>query len=76
VFLISGPILIVSSIAGYWTPNIAVFYVIRIVQQAAGAAVVSTGSGTLADIYQRNELASVLGTFYVGQDHRERTPEF
>lgn len=27
---------------------------------------VSTGSGTLADIYERNELASVLGTFYLG----------
>lgn len=66
VYLVSGPILILSSLAGFWTPNIGVFYLIRIVQQIAGSAVVSTGSGTLADIYPRNELASVLGTFYLG----------
>ena len=34
---------------------------------------VSTGSGTLADIYPRAELASVLGTFYVDLGGAART---
>ncbi|KAI9033446.1 major facilitator superfamily domain-containing protein [Hyaloraphidium curvatum] len=66
VYLVSGPILVAASLALFWTPNIAVFYVLRIVQQVAGSAVVSTGSGTMADIYARQDLAGALGIFYLG----------
>lgn len=66
VYLCTGPILIASSIAGYWTPNIAVFYIIRIIQQAAGSAVVSTASGSIADIFPREKLAGHLSYMYLG----------
>lgn len=66
VYLVTGPIMIVASICGYWTPNIAVFYVIRIVQQAAGSAVVSTASGSIADIFPRERLAGQLANMYLG----------
>ena len=55
-----------SSIVGYWTPNIAVFYVIRIVQQIAGSAVLSTAGGTVADIFPGEKIAGNLGYIYLG----------
>lgn len=66
VFLVAGPIMVLASAAGYFIPNIAVFYVIRIVQQTAASASLSTGSGTIADMYDRSRLSNALGIFYLG----------
>jgi MFS family permease len=66
VFLVSGPLLVVSSVAGFFTPNIGVFYLIRIVQQTAARASLSTGSGTIADMYGKGQLSNALGIFYLG----------
>ncbi|KAI9031093.1 major facilitator superfamily domain-containing protein [Hyaloraphidium curvatum] len=65
-FLVAGPIFVLASAAGYFVPNIAVFFVVRIVQQAAASAALSTGSGTIADLYGGGQLSNALGIFYLG----------
>lgn len=66
VLVLTGPLMIAASVAGYFAPNIGAFFAIRMVQQAAASASLSTGSGAIADLYPRARISFALGVFFAG----------
>ncbi|KXS10511.1 MFS general substrate transporter [Gonapodya prolifera JEL478] len=65
-YILSIPIAILATILGYFSKNIAMFYVTRIFQQIGMSAVLVAGSGTLSDINPSSYRSQALGYFYLG----------
>ncbi|KAJ3334883.1 Dityrosine transporter 1 [Gonapodya sp. JEL0774] len=66
VYLISFIIFILASIASYFSPNVWFLFVCRLFTSFGASAVNTTGVGTIADIFPKEERSKALGWFYLG----------
>ncbi|KXS16232.1 MFS general substrate transporter [Gonapodya prolifera JEL478] len=66
VYLVSFLIFILASIASVFSVNVWMLFVCRLFTSFGASAVNTTGVGTIADVFPKEERSKALGWFYLG----------